>query len=134
MIIVSKPSKPFTYTAKNTARRQAVIKDYEPEIEELYSQVEETTQPGLLLPSNWGPTQSLEFVRAAVFTVLKRELGDYDDIFQNGCDRCDIFSSTTWPTGLFVLTASLACKQLGFATRYWQDCERRLTWTRETSQ
>lgn len=88
MIMVSKPSKPFTYTAKNTARRQAVIKDYEEEIEELYSNVDETTQPGLLLPSNWSPAQSLEFVRAAIFTVLKRELGDQEDIFQNGCDRC----------------------------------------------
>lgn len=86
--MVSKPSKPFTYTGKNTPRRQAILKDYEPEIEELYNDVDETTQPDLWLPPNWSSAQSLKFVRVVISSTLKRNLGDEDDIFQNGCDRC----------------------------------------------
>ncbi|KAK0192594.1 male sterility protein-domain-containing protein [Armillaria mellea] len=41
MILVSSPSKPFTYTTKNTARRLSVIEDYEDEIQALYDTVED---------------------------------------------------------------------------------------------
>jgi len=36
MVLLAKPSKPFLYTAKNTTRRQAIIDEYEEEIDELY--------------------------------------------------------------------------------------------------
>ncbi|KAI0070275.1 acetyl-CoA synthetase-like protein [Panus rudis PR-1116 ss-1] len=39
MILVVKPSKPFAYTVKNTARRQAIINEYESEIDALYARV-----------------------------------------------------------------------------------------------
>ena len=87
MIIVSKPSKPFTYTAKLTARRQAIIKDYAEEIERLYESVDESTQPDFIPPPNWDLAHALHFVRTVVNTVLNVTPGDDDDIFQCGCDR-----------------------------------------------
>src|SRR5487761_708862 len=44
MIIVASPAKPFVYTAKMTARRQAILKDYDEEINTLYDVVEQTSQ------------------------------------------------------------------------------------------
>ena len=41
MIIVSSPSKPFTYTAKSTPRRSAIINEYKPDIDALYATVED---------------------------------------------------------------------------------------------
>ncbi|KAJ7819956.1 hypothetical protein B0H14DRAFT_3089317 [Mycena olivaceomarginata] len=60
MILVSKPNKPFTYTAKMTARRQAIITDYEDEIAELYD--------------------------AVVRKVVVGDVRDDADIFRYGCD------------------------------------------------
>lgn len=88
MILVSNPSKPFTYTAKNTARRQAIINDYEDEIDELYTTVDESTQPGITLPSSWAASNALDFIRTVVSNVMKSTLADEDDLFQHGCDRC----------------------------------------------
>lgn len=87
MIMVASSSKPFTYTAKNTARRQAIIADYEPEIEALYAAVDETTQADITPPSSWDLQSSLRFVREVVRRVLTHEVNDSDDIFQKGCDR-----------------------------------------------
>lgn len=87
MILVSTPSKPFTYTAKSTARRQAIINDYADEIEALYTAIDETTQSHILPPSAWTHDETLNFVRAVVTKVLKRSIEDTDDIFQHGCDR-----------------------------------------------
>ncbi|CAL1699315.1 unnamed protein product [Somion occarium] len=86
MIMVASSSKPFTYTAKNTARRQAIIADYEPEIEALYAAVDETTQADITPPSSWDLQSSLRFVREVVRRVLTHEVNDSDDIFQKGCD------------------------------------------------
>lgn len=87
MILVSYPSKPFTYTAKNTVRRQAVIADYEAEIERLYAAVQETTQPHISMPETWTRPNTLMFVRIIVTEVLKREISDDQDLFESGCDR-----------------------------------------------
>lgn len=87
MILVAVPSKPFTYTAKNTARRQAVIADYENEIDELYAAVQETTQPHISVPTTWTHSSTLNFVRNNVAEVMKREIPDDDDFFESGCDR-----------------------------------------------
>lgn len=87
MIIVASPSKPFAYTAKNTARRQAIIADYDPEIEALYSAVEETTQADIAPPRTWDLPEATGFVRDVVTRVLKHSLQDSDDFFQKGCDR-----------------------------------------------
>ncbi|KAJ7367487.1 hypothetical protein DFH08DRAFT_677095 [Mycena albidolilacea] len=44
MVLVANKSKPFTYTAKMTIRRQAIIADYQEEIRELYATAETVPQ------------------------------------------------------------------------------------------
>ncbi len=87
MILVALPSKPFTYTAKSTVRRQAVISDYEPEIEALFAAVKETAQTEIRPPERWTDEETLIFVREVVKNVLKKRLKDTDDIFLHGGDR-----------------------------------------------
>ncbi|KAJ7233038.1 hypothetical protein C8J57DRAFT_1090832 [Mycena rebaudengoi] len=86
MIIVAKPSKKFTYTAKMTARRQAIIADYASEISNLYATVEETTQSNITPPEQWDPTSTLDFVREVIRNVMTNSVEDDEDIFQHGCD------------------------------------------------
>jgi hypothetical protein len=93
MILVAKPDKPFQYTAKSTARRQAIIKQYEDEIEAVYNAVEATTQANIPLPEEWNIISTTSFVRAVVNGVLVRYVQDDDDIFQHGCDRYDALLS-----------------------------------------
>lgn len=88
MILVCIPNKPFTYTAKNTVRRQAIIADYEDEIDALYAAVQETTQPHISPPPEWSQANTISFIRIVVAEALKREISDDDDLFENGCDRC----------------------------------------------
>ena len=87
MIVVASPSKPFVYTAKMTARRQAILKDYDNEINALYDAVEQTSQVDIPSPSEWTPSQSLDYVRRIVHKVMTQKVADDVDIFQNGCDR-----------------------------------------------
>ncbi|KAI5119730.1 hypothetical protein M0805_008660 [Coniferiporia weirii] len=86
MIIVSSPSKPFSYTAKNTARRQFIIDDYEEEIEAAYKAVSESTRSDIPLPPNWELPHALDFVRSVTEKVMKRTVTVEVDIFQSGCD------------------------------------------------
>ena len=87
MILVSSPKKPFDLTAKMTARRQAVIAEYEPEIDALYDAVDETAQAVKYFPKEWTEQSSLEFARNIIDNVLKVTVRDDDDIFQHSCDR-----------------------------------------------
>ena len=87
MILVASLSKPFTYTAKATARRQAVIADYDPEIRALYDAITETTRSDIPVPKDWEQPQTMHFVRNIVKKVLTKRVNDEDDIFQHGCDR-----------------------------------------------
>jgi hypothetical protein len=87
MILVSSPQKPFTLTAKLTARRQAVIAEYEPEIDALYDAVDETSQAAKDFPKEWTKESSLKFARDLTGSVLKVPVKDDDDIFQHSCDR-----------------------------------------------
>lgn len=87
MILVSSPKKPFSLTAKLTARRQAIIAEYEPEIDALYDAVDETAQAVKYFPKEWTDQACLEFARDLVRSVLKVPVKDDDDIFQHSCDR-----------------------------------------------
>lgn len=87
MITVASPSKPFTYTAKRTARRAAIINDYTEEIEALYAAADESTQADIQPPTSWTYPNAKEFIQSAITRVLGHAVGDDDDIFQNGCDR-----------------------------------------------
>ena len=87
MILISSPRKPFTLTAKQAVRRQAVIADYEQEIDALYDAVNETSQVVKYFPKEWTRESSLEFARNLVGNVLKDPVEDDGDIFQHSCDR-----------------------------------------------
>lgn len=87
MVIVAKPSKPFTYTAKNTARRQAIIQAYNDEIDALYDAVEEIRRLDISPPLSWSIASTIDFIRTVVKKVLVRPVLDDDDIFDYGCDR-----------------------------------------------
>ncbi|KAI8996240.1 acetyl-CoA synthetase-like protein [Trametes punicea] len=87
MITVTKPGKPFQYTAKGTPRRHVSLADYAEEIDELYARVEESSQVGVPPPSSWTGEAVLEYVRSVVKKVLRSSnVGDEDDLFQQGCD------------------------------------------------
>lgn len=86
MIIVSSASKPFTFTAKNSVRRQAIIREYDEEIKALYTAVDETGRADIPSPIVWDLSGSLVFVRAVVHKVMKKEVSDEGDLFQHGCD------------------------------------------------
>lgn len=86
MILVGSPSKPFEYTAKGTAKRPVVLKIYAAEIEKLYESTDDW-QSDMVLPSTWSASESLDFVRAAVTSILSANLSDDMDLFQYGCDR-----------------------------------------------
>lgn len=90
--MVANPSKPFTYTAKNTARRTAIIDEYAEEIEALYAAADEASEDDLAPPSSWSYDASKEFARAVVTRVLEHSVSDTDDIFQHGCDSLE----ATW--------------------------------------
>jgi hypothetical protein len=87
MIIFAKPSKPFSYTPKGTTRRHAIIKEYDAEIEELYTTMETASQPTVPPPAEWNPTSTRAFVRVVVRTVMAQEVRDDQDLFEHGCDR-----------------------------------------------
>ncbi|THV08180.1 acetyl-CoA synthetase-like protein [Dendrothele bispora CBS 962.96] len=87
MILVALPNKPFTYTAKNTTRAPAILKEYAGEIEALYKIVDESTQSNIPIPAKWDITSVTPFVRQVVQQVLSRyDLSDEADLFQHGCD------------------------------------------------
>jgi hypothetical protein len=87
MIIIASPTKPFVYTAKMTARRQVILKDYDEEINALYDLVEQNSQVDIPLPVEWTPSQSFDYVRRVVHKVMTQKVADGVDIFQYGCDR-----------------------------------------------
>ncbi|THV08158.1 acetyl-CoA synthetase-like protein [Dendrothele bispora CBS 962.96] len=70
MILVASPSKPFTYTAKNTTRNAVIIREYAPEIEALYANIEESTQPSIPAPQQWNLESSKAFVIVAKVATL----------------------------------------------------------------
>lgn len=88
MILVTSPAKPFSYTAKNTPRRHAIIDKYDQEIEALYAAAAETTQADELSPPDaWDLTTTKDFLKLVVSRVVGAFLKDTDDLFQKGCDR-----------------------------------------------
>ncbi|KAJ8093219.1 putative NRPS-like protein biosynthetic cluster [Marasmius tenuissimus] len=86
MIIVASPHKPFSYTAKNTPKRQATLRDYAEEVSAAYEALSETTQSNIPAPPHWDISTTTTFVRAVIKTVLTHPVKDGDDLFQYGCD------------------------------------------------
>ncbi|KAH8101719.1 acetyl-CoA synthetase-like protein, partial [Cristinia sonorae] len=86
MILVSSPSKPFTFTAKGTPRRQAIINEYDAEINALYDAVQYAFQNESIMISEWTVEETTQFVRETIKAVMHKSIADHDDIFQFGCD------------------------------------------------
>ncbi|KAI0067832.1 acetyl-CoA synthetase-like protein [Artomyces pyxidatus] len=86
MILPSSPSKPFSYTAKGTPRRHVIIKAYKREIDALYNAVEQSSQAAVEPPSSWTRGETITFMRSTVERVIRRNLPDDADLFQEGCD------------------------------------------------
>ncbi|TBU38867.1 acetyl-CoA synthetase-like protein [Dichomitus squalens] len=86
MIMVTLPSKPFTYNAKGFPRRVPVLQDYENEIEALYATVEQSSQGDVPAPSSWNSHGVKTFVHTVVQHVLGQPLAEDADLFRNGCD------------------------------------------------
>ena len=85
MIMVTSPSKPFTYNMKGLPRR-TILRDYEDEIEALYYVVGQSSQAEIPPPSSWEKEVVKTFVRTTVQQVLGRSLPEDIDLFRNGCD------------------------------------------------
>ncbi|KAF8315490.1 uncharacterized protein EI90DRAFT_3021935 [Cantharellus anzutake] len=88
MIILAKPEKPFTVTGKGSIRKSAVIKDYEEEIEAVYKVVEQgaSSEARVKPPTEWTKESMHTFVRDVITSVMGSNIGDNEDIFQNGSD------------------------------------------------
>ncbi|KAF9812923.1 hypothetical protein IEO21_05878 [Rhodonia placenta] len=86
MILIAKPSKPFSYTHKGTVRRAPAIKDYEEEINALYDAVDSSSQSAMEPPAHWDDKSAASFIRTVVEKLVAVLLKDEDDIFQHGCD------------------------------------------------
>jgi hypothetical protein len=102
MIILAKPSKPFTFTGKGSIRKTAVVADYADEIESTYAAVEAATSANVEAPKQWTKDSAVDFVRAVVLKVMESKVGDKDDIFQHGADRLACISSS-----IFVIVLTL---------------------------
>lgn len=89
MILISKPTKPFTITAKGTPGRQIVITLYADEIDSLYKTVTEGTGTDIEPPTSLDEIPTQEFVRKVVTSVLQQTVSDDTDIMLAGCDRFD---------------------------------------------
>ncbi|KAF8576894.1 acetyl-CoA synthetase-like protein [Ramaria rubella] len=93
-ILVASALKPFSYTAKQSVRRGAIIKEYASEIEAMYQAIQDSSQTDIPIPpgsseeGGWTLEESLQFVREAVHKVMASadDMGDDDDIFGYGCD------------------------------------------------
>ncbi|TBU53497.1 acetyl-CoA synthetase-like protein [Dichomitus squalens] len=87
LITVTKPNKPFQYTAKGTPRRHVSLDEYAEEIEELYKKLEESSQVDIPVPPSWSAETVRTYVRGVVKKVMKvPNIEDDDDLFQQGGD------------------------------------------------
>ncbi|KIJ29342.1 hypothetical protein M422DRAFT_269298 [Sphaerobolus stellatus SS14] len=87
LIIVSRAEKPFEFTSKGTPRRQAVLRKYEPEIENAYKAYEETVLSDVPTLASSDHKDTLYSVRTIVHIILERTIDDNQDIFLAGGDR-----------------------------------------------
>ena len=94
MILIAKPTKPFSYTAKNTVRKGVVLEEYKEEINALYSAVEASSLVNTPHPKQWRNYESTQFVRNCVTEIMGHKVPDDADLFQHGCDRSVSFVVT----------------------------------------
>lgn len=88
MIIVTYPSKPFTFTAKGTPRRRAILVDYSKEIDAAYDAVDKTFVSSIPAPQKWTIDDIIEWIRRIVQSLLRTDaqISDTQDFFTVGVD------------------------------------------------
>ncbi|KAI8995250.1 acetyl-CoA synthetase-like protein [Trametes punicea] len=86
MILIADPAKPFHYNVKGLLRRKFILEDYKEEIEDLYSDVENSAVSAVDAPALWDDKSTLDFVRSVVHDTLGHPISDDADIFRNGGD------------------------------------------------
>ena len=97
MILVTHPDRPFQLTGKGTPRRHVSIKEYDEEISALYKQVEESAEVEVAPPAEWSEDSARAYVRDVIRKVMSAPgIGDDDDLFQQGCDRCASPACAHW--------------------------------------
>ena len=87
MILVTSPTKPFSYNAKGYPRRPVAMALYSEEINTAYTEVHRSSQASMEGPSTWNDQTVQAFVRTVVDSVMSKSIPDDADLFQNGCDR-----------------------------------------------
>ncbi len=92
MIIVTHPSKPFTFTAKGTPRRQAILTAYSKEIDTAYEAVDKTFVSNIPAPQKWIIDDITGWIRRIVQSLLRTDaqISDTQNFFAVGVDRSDI--------------------------------------------
>ncbi|KAK0190081.1 NRPS-like enzyme [Armillaria mellea] len=88
MIIVAHPSKPFTFTAKGTPRRRAILTDYSKEIDAAYEAVDKSFVSSIPAPQKWITDDITEWIRRIVQSLLRTDaqISDTQDFFAVGVD------------------------------------------------
>ncbi|KAF8311061.1 acetyl-CoA synthetase-like protein [Clavulina sp. PMI_390] len=86
MVILAKPTKPFTFTGKGSIRKRAVVEEYTEEIDAAYAALEAGTSTDVEAPATWDKESTLDYVRKVVHKVMEAKVEDGDDIFQHGSD------------------------------------------------
>ncbi|KAG7441925.1 acetyl-CoA synthetase-like protein [Guyanagaster necrorhizus] len=88
MIVVTHPSKPFTFTSKGTLRRGAILEAYIKEIDAAYEAVDNISPSNILVPQKWSIDEITEWIRRIVHTLLCTDvqISDEQDLFAVGVD------------------------------------------------
>ncbi|KAG7441935.1 acetyl-CoA synthetase-like protein [Guyanagaster necrorhizus] len=88
MIIVTHPSKPFTFTVKGTLRRGAILEAYSKEIDGAYEAVDNISPSNIPVPQKWSIDEITEWIRRIVHTLLCTDvqISDEQDLFALGVD------------------------------------------------
>ncbi|PBK87975.1 NRPS-like enzyme [Armillaria gallica] len=88
MIIVTYLSKPFTFTAKGTPRRRAILTAYSKEIDAAYETVDNISVSNIPAPQKWNIDEITEWIRRVVHSLLRTDsqVSDTQDLFIVGVD------------------------------------------------
>ncbi|KAK0465824.1 NRPS-like enzyme [Armillaria novae-zelandiae] len=88
MIIVTHPSKSFTFTSKGTLRRRAILEAYSKEIEAAYEAVDNISVSNIPAPQKWNIDEIKNWIRRIVRNLLRADaqIDDTQDLFVVGVD------------------------------------------------
>ncbi|KAJ7596508.1 NRPS-like enzyme [Mycena floridula] len=92
MILVADPAKPFTYTAKATIRRQAILDSYAHEIRNAYDAVASISHTDQALSVRHNLKDITHWVRDLFRKIIGSHVKDTEDLFSLGGDSLSAIS------------------------------------------